>query len=219
MPWVGFEPTITVFEGAKTVHALDSAATVIGKILHCRESNPGRPARSPSRYLLSFPAPLYSTGSGKWRRNKVRTRNEEIGKQVHEKKKDWPQPVQRMSSERAPEQILYYQPTEKRDLGRPRRRWLEIWRRSGLKSATLVDGDDAKPPFHFEEMELLWIFLLPDVLFHSTIHYFNENKSTVPRWILLWFHGHRYLMYCIEEHMRWAPYRITVFYFLSFQWQ
>jgi hypothetical protein len=29
---VGFEPTITVFERAKTVHALDRAATVIGKI-------------------------------------------------------------------------------------------------------------------------------------------------------------------------------------------
>jgi hypothetical protein len=31
MPWVGFELTIPVFERAKTVHALDSAATVIGK--------------------------------------------------------------------------------------------------------------------------------------------------------------------------------------------
>jgi hypothetical protein len=32
MPQVEFELTITVFEHAKTVHALDSAATVIGKI-------------------------------------------------------------------------------------------------------------------------------------------------------------------------------------------
>jgi hypothetical protein len=31
MPWVGFEPTIPAFERAKTVHALDHAATVIGK--------------------------------------------------------------------------------------------------------------------------------------------------------------------------------------------
>jgi hypothetical protein len=31
MPWVGFEPTIQAFEPAKTVHALDRAATVIGK--------------------------------------------------------------------------------------------------------------------------------------------------------------------------------------------
>jgi hypothetical protein len=29
MPWVGFEPTIPAFERAKTVHALDCAATVI----------------------------------------------------------------------------------------------------------------------------------------------------------------------------------------------
>jgi hypothetical protein len=30
MPRVGFEPTIPVFEGAKMVHALDRAATVLG---------------------------------------------------------------------------------------------------------------------------------------------------------------------------------------------
>jgi hypothetical protein len=30
MPRVGFEPTIPAFEEAKTVHALDCAATVIG---------------------------------------------------------------------------------------------------------------------------------------------------------------------------------------------
>jgi hypothetical protein len=30
MPWVGFETTIPVFERAKTVHALDGVATVIG---------------------------------------------------------------------------------------------------------------------------------------------------------------------------------------------
>jgi hypothetical protein len=32
MPGVEFEPTIAVFERAKTVRALDSAATVNGKI-------------------------------------------------------------------------------------------------------------------------------------------------------------------------------------------
>jgi hypothetical protein len=32
MPQVGFEPTIQVFERAKTVHALDRAATGIGVI-------------------------------------------------------------------------------------------------------------------------------------------------------------------------------------------
>jgi hypothetical protein len=30
MPGVGFEPTISVFERAKTVHALDRAAAAIG---------------------------------------------------------------------------------------------------------------------------------------------------------------------------------------------
>jgi hypothetical protein len=34
MPWVGFEPTIPVLERAKTFHALDSADTVIGNIVH-----------------------------------------------------------------------------------------------------------------------------------------------------------------------------------------
>jgi hypothetical protein len=32
MPQVEFEPAIPVFERAKTVHALDSAATVIGVV-------------------------------------------------------------------------------------------------------------------------------------------------------------------------------------------
>jgi hypothetical protein len=31
MPGVGFEPTIPVFERAKTVHTLDRATNVIGK--------------------------------------------------------------------------------------------------------------------------------------------------------------------------------------------
>jgi hypothetical protein len=31
MPLVGSEPTTPVFEGVKTVHALDHAATVIGR--------------------------------------------------------------------------------------------------------------------------------------------------------------------------------------------
>jgi hypothetical protein len=32
MSRVGFEPTILVFEGAKTVHVFDGAATVIGEM-------------------------------------------------------------------------------------------------------------------------------------------------------------------------------------------
>jgi hypothetical protein len=34
MPWVGFKPTIPVFERAKTVHALDCVVTAIGMRLH-----------------------------------------------------------------------------------------------------------------------------------------------------------------------------------------
>jgi hypothetical protein len=34
VPQVAFEPTIPVFERAKTVHALDRAATVTGTLLH-----------------------------------------------------------------------------------------------------------------------------------------------------------------------------------------
>jgi hypothetical protein len=37
MPQVGFEPTIPVFEGTKTVHALDGAATVFGGSSSCQE--------------------------------------------------------------------------------------------------------------------------------------------------------------------------------------
>jgi hypothetical protein len=33
MPQLGFEPTIPVFERAKTVHASDRAATVVGDVL------------------------------------------------------------------------------------------------------------------------------------------------------------------------------------------
>jgi hypothetical protein len=37
MPWVGLEPTIPVYERAKTVHAFDRAATVIGGLyLHSK---------------------------------------------------------------------------------------------------------------------------------------------------------------------------------------
>jgi hypothetical protein len=35
--WVGFEPTIAAFERAKTVHALDRAATVIGACYQIRD--------------------------------------------------------------------------------------------------------------------------------------------------------------------------------------
>jgi hypothetical protein len=37
MPLVGFEPMIPVFERAKTFHALDRAATVIGMFPHLHD--------------------------------------------------------------------------------------------------------------------------------------------------------------------------------------
>jgi hypothetical protein len=39
MPWVGFEPMMPAFEWAKTVHALDRAATVIGSINYIARYN------------------------------------------------------------------------------------------------------------------------------------------------------------------------------------
>jgi hypothetical protein len=39
MPCVGFEPKIPAFERAKTVHALDHAAIVIGGIMFCYMKN------------------------------------------------------------------------------------------------------------------------------------------------------------------------------------
>jgi hypothetical protein len=39
MPWVGFEPTIPVFERAKTVYASDCAAPVIGTTQHSWSAN------------------------------------------------------------------------------------------------------------------------------------------------------------------------------------
>jgi hypothetical protein len=39
MPLVGFEPTISAFERAKTVHAFDRAATVIGQKTHMPSLN------------------------------------------------------------------------------------------------------------------------------------------------------------------------------------
>jgi hypothetical protein len=42
--------------------------------------------------------------------------------QIHERKKNWLEHQQRMPSERASKQFIYYQPTGRRDPGKPRRR-------------------------------------------------------------------------------------------------
>jgi hypothetical protein len=63
MPRVRFEPTISVFERAKAVHALDRAATVIGevpfyskqRIAQCKEQNLLLPERLPYRSLRGVP--------------------------------------------------------------------------------------------------------------------------------------------------------------------
>jgi hypothetical protein len=39
MPQVGFEPTIPVFERAKTIHAIDRPATVIGGVPQIPHAN------------------------------------------------------------------------------------------------------------------------------------------------------------------------------------
>jgi hypothetical protein len=49
MPRVGFEPTITAFEGAKTVHTLDLAATVTGVIKYSDKQK-----KNTQNFLLEF---------------------------------------------------------------------------------------------------------------------------------------------------------------------
>jgi hypothetical protein len=52
MPQVGFEPTIPVFEWAKTVHALDRATTVIGKFSSYLTENTTRLCCKEARLIL-----------------------------------------------------------------------------------------------------------------------------------------------------------------------
>jgi hypothetical protein len=51
MPWVGFKSTIPALERAKTVHALDRAATVIGRI---------KPSPKPDNQMKRFVLSQYS---------------------------------------------------------------------------------------------------------------------------------------------------------------
>jgi hypothetical protein len=53
MPSAGFEPTIPAFVRAKTVHALDRAATVIGLVYHTE----------PAKETECFPVPEGSQSS------------------------------------------------------------------------------------------------------------------------------------------------------------
>jgi hypothetical protein len=76
-------------------------------------------------------------GKGKDGRTKVTTRNEE-DRQIHDRKKNWLEHLQRMPSDRAPKQLLYYQPIGRHDTGRLTRRWLDVWGRNGITSETLA---------------------------------------------------------------------------------
>jgi hypothetical protein len=84
MPWAGFEPTISVFERAKTVHVSDRSATVI-EITYIHYCNSlylqvymilcqveAWCTKQGSRYLAYFPKlsasrpPLWSSGQSSW---------------------------------------------------------------------------------------------------------------------------------------------------------
>jgi hypothetical protein len=66
-------------------------------------------------------------GQGKERRNEVTTRKEEVGQTntIYERGKKLLEHLHRMPSETAAKQLLYYQPTGRRNPGRARRRWLD----------------------------------------------------------------------------------------------
>jgi hypothetical protein len=62
MPWVWFEPTVPASERAKTVHALDGSATVIGSALHkyvILETKSLEPPKNKIAYIwLQFLGPI-----------------------------------------------------------------------------------------------------------------------------------------------------------------
>jgi hypothetical protein len=63
---MGFEPTIPAFEGAKTVHALDGAATVMGvRVLRIIYLLPAFEAPRTERYFAEY-------SSARQRRNLIR---------------------------------------------------------------------------------------------------------------------------------------------------
>jgi hypothetical protein len=59
MPLVGFEPTVPVFERAKTVHALDRAATVIGSPLKCTQLNIKENIIINEKIILEYASEIY----------------------------------------------------------------------------------------------------------------------------------------------------------------
>ena len=52
-----------------------------------------------------------------------KTRAQNIVKEIRQDQKKWLQHVQRIDTNRLPKQALQYQPKERRNIGRPRKRW------------------------------------------------------------------------------------------------
>jgi hypothetical protein len=65
MPWVGLEPTISVFERAKIVHSLDRSGSVIGASIFMTGKKDGGGAflriagTHPLNYTVSVPHPRW----------------------------------------------------------------------------------------------------------------------------------------------------------------
>jgi hypothetical protein len=83
----------------------------------------------------------YVAGCTVWDRERSDEMRSQLGmrkldKQMYERKTNWLQFRQRMPSERAPKQLLCYQP-----VGKPRR-WLHVCGRNGLESSILSDDND-----------------------------------------------------------------------------
>ena len=82
-----------------------------------------------------------------------------------EYRRNWLLHLQRMPPNRIPFQSYHYRPQGRRTIGRPQKRWRELWRRNGSKGPILDaydddDGDDDKitaqllSPFHNENCPL-----------------------------------------------------------------
>jgi hypothetical protein len=63
MPWVGFESTIAAFERAKTVHALDRAATVVGILRDIRLQSNCENVLHPINIFMIYTSYIYCYGS------------------------------------------------------------------------------------------------------------------------------------------------------------
>jgi hypothetical protein len=65
-----------------------------------------------------------------------------LDKQLYNGIANWLEYLQKISSERAPKQLLYYQPIGRHDPGRPRRRWLDVRERKEPTSSILRHDEE-----------------------------------------------------------------------------